>query len=90
MVVGEHERARARTAVTTVPDASPPAPPFAAAAIKTRILSIDAFRGFVMFLMLAEAMHLMNVRRAFPATGSGSSSPSTPRTCRGRAARCTI
>ena len=66
MVVGEHERARARTAVTTAPDASPPAPPFTAAGIKTRILSIDAFRGFVMFLMLAEAMHLMNVRRAFP------------------------
>jgi heparan-alpha-glucosaminide N-acetyltransferase len=66
MVVGEHERARARTAVTTAPDASPPAPPFAAAGIKTRILSIDALRGFVMFLMLAEAMHLMNVRRAFP------------------------
>ena len=66
MVVGQHERARARTAATTAPDASPPAPPFAAAGIKTRILSIDAFRGFVMFLMLAEAMHLMNVRRAFP------------------------
>jgi predicted acyltransferase len=41
------------------------APPFAAA-VKTRVLSLDAFRGFVMFLMLAEAMRLMTVRRAFP------------------------
>jgi len=31
-----------------------------------RILSIDAFRGFVMFLMLAEAMRLPTVERAFP------------------------
>ena len=65
-----------------------PAPP-SGAGVKTRILSLDAFRGFVMFLMLAEAMHLMNVRRAFPTARSGRSSPSTPRTCRGRAARST-
>jgi predicted acyltransferase len=32
----------------------------------TRITSIDAFRGFVMFLMLAEAMRLFTVRRAYP------------------------
>jgi predicted acyltransferase len=32
----------------------------------TRILSIDAFRGFVMFLMLAEAMRLWTLHRAFP------------------------
>src|SRR3954462_4007741 len=32
----------------------------------TRITSIDAFRGFVMFLMLAEAMRLWTVHRAFP------------------------
>ena len=65
MTVGvQHERARESTKVTAA--APPPAPPFAAAGITTRILSIDAFRGFVMFLMLAEAMHLMNVRRAFP------------------------
>jgi len=31
-----------------------------------RILSIDAFRGFVMFLMLAEAMWLPTVEGAFP------------------------
>ena len=31
-----------------------------------RIASIDAFRGFVMFLMLAEAMRLWTVRAAFP------------------------
>ena len=65
MVVAQQERARA-TPASTAPDAAPPPHPFAAAGIKTRLLSIDAFRGFVMFLMLAEAMHLMNVRRAYP------------------------
>jgi heparan-alpha-glucosaminide N-acetyltransferase len=34
----------------------------------TRILSIDAFRGFVMFLMLAEAMRLWTVHTAYPAS----------------------
>src|SRR5688572_11522771 len=42
------------------------APAGTAAATKTRVLSLDAFRGLVMFLMLAEAMRLMTVRRAFP------------------------
>jgi predicted acyltransferase len=32
----------------------------------TRISSIDAFRGFVMFLMLAEAMRLWTLHTAFP------------------------
>ena len=31
-----------------------------------RITSIDAFRGFVMFLMLAEAMRLWTLHDAFP------------------------
>ena len=66
MVLAQQERTRARPAATTAPDAAPPPHPFAAAGIKTRILSIDALRGFVMFLMLAEAMRLMSVRRAFP------------------------
>jgi heparan-alpha-glucosaminide N-acetyltransferase len=65
MVVDQRELARAKAQVTTAPEAPLPATP-SAAGIKTRILSLDAFRGFVMFLMLAEAMHLMNVRRAFP------------------------
>jgi predicted acyltransferase len=33
-----------------------------------RITSIDAFRGFVMFLMLAEAMRLWTLHDAFPAS----------------------
>jgi predicted acyltransferase len=33
---------------------------------RTRVESIDAFRGFVMFLMLAEAMRLWTVKAAFP------------------------
>jgi heparan-alpha-glucosaminide N-acetyltransferase len=38
----------------------------AAASTKTRIISIDAFRGLVMFLMLAEAMRLWTLHQAFP------------------------
>jgi heparan-alpha-glucosaminide N-acetyltransferase len=41
-------------------------PPQAAPAAKVRIASIDAFRGLVMFLMLAEAMHLWTLHDAFP------------------------
>src|SRR4029077_9355204 len=32
----------------------------------TRVSSIDAFRGFVMFLMLAEAMRLWTLEAAYP------------------------
>jgi predicted acyltransferase len=35
---------------------------------KARLTSIDAFRGFVMFLMLAEAMRLWTLHGAFPAS----------------------
>ena len=35
---------------------------------QTRIVSIDAFRGLVMFLMLAEAMRLWTLHSAFPAS----------------------
>ena len=31
-----------------------------------RVLSIDAFRGFVMTLMLAEALHLPSLPKVFP------------------------
>src|SRR3954466_3976529 len=34
----------------------------------TRLTSSDAFRGFVMFLMLAEAMRLWTLHTAFPAS----------------------
>ena len=64
-VAVQHERARENTKVTAAAEAPPPPPP-SATGIKTRILSLDAFRGFVMFLMLAEAMHLMNIRRTYP------------------------
>src|SRR5688500_20316505 len=50
---------------TTVSVAAPPAPR-SGAAPTTRIISIDAFRGRVMFLMLAEVMRLPALRRAFP------------------------
>ena len=38
----------------------------AAAASVPRVPSLDAFRGFVMFLMLAEAMRLWTLHAAFP------------------------
>ena len=36
--------------------------------MKPRLLSIDALRGFVMFLMLAEAMRLWTLHTAYPAS----------------------
>src|SRR3954451_16819117 len=42
-------------------------PPAGALAV-TRVLSIDVFRGFVMFLMLAEAMQLWTLHNAYPAS----------------------
>src|SRR5215210_1803872 len=44
------------------------ATPGPAASLTTRVVSIDAFRGFVMFLMLAEAMRLWTLHTAFPAS----------------------
>ena len=35
---------------------------------RARITALDAFRGFVMFLMLAEAMELWTLHDAFPAS----------------------
>ena len=52
--------------VAPVSVAPEPALPAAVAVSKTRITSIDAFRGLVMFLMLAEAMRLSSLQRAFP------------------------
>ena len=82
--------------VTLSRRAARPAPKVAspvagAPAIATRIASIDAFRGFVMFLMLAEAMRLWTLHDGVSRQPVlGASSRSTRRTCRGRAARCTI
>lgn len=35
-------------------------------AVPTRVQSIDAYRGFVMFLMMAEVLHLPEVAKGFP------------------------
>ena len=57
------------TRAATSPEvAAPPSPPGVVSG-PTRVASIDAFRGLVMFLMLAEAMRLWTVRRAFPDSG---------------------
>jgi predicted acyltransferase len=45
---------------------APGSAPQPAAATRQRITSIDAFRGFVMFLMLAEVMRLWTLHTAFP------------------------
>ena len=39
----------------------PPAPP-----VPSRVVSVDAYRGFVMFLMLAEVLRLPRVADQFP------------------------
>ena len=54
-----------KAAAAAVAVAAPPAPPHGSGAT-TRVVSIDAFRGFVMFLMLAEVMRLWTLRRAYP------------------------
>jgi heparan-alpha-glucosaminide N-acetyltransferase len=50
----------------TDPASTVAARPAAGLLTPTRITSIDAFRGFVMFLMLAEAMRLWTLHTAFP------------------------
>jgi heparan-alpha-glucosaminide N-acetyltransferase len=54
--------------VATSPIAARAPAPGAAVVPAARITSIDAFRGFVMFLMLAEAMRLWTLHNAFPAS----------------------
>src|SRR4029453_14922130 len=60
-------RSVATVPVTSIPVASPPRDSVAPQSA-TRITSIDAFRGFVMFLMLAEAMRLWTLHTAYPAS----------------------
>ena len=54
----------ATAAAVSTPSAAPQAR--TGVAPITRVPSIDAFRGFVMFLMLAEAMRLWTLHNAFP------------------------
>ena len=46
-----------------------PTPPAPGVSPILRVPSIDAFRGFVMFLMLAEVMRLWTLHDAFPSSG---------------------
>jgi heparan-alpha-glucosaminide N-acetyltransferase len=52
----------------TAPASTVAARPAAGLLAPTRITSIDVFRGFVMFLMLAEVMRLWTLHTAFPAS----------------------
>jgi heparan-alpha-glucosaminide N-acetyltransferase len=54
------------TTATAAPDVAAPARPAGTSVLTARIASIDAFRGLVMFLMLAEVMRLWTLQRAFP------------------------
>jgi predicted acyltransferase len=51
---------------TPAAEAAKPTPPPVAAPASTRLTSLDAYRGFVMFLMLAEALSLWCIARARP------------------------
>ena len=55
--------------MATVAIDPPRAEPAAGIGAPTRVISIDAFRGFVMLLMLAEALRLWTLQRAFPESG---------------------
>src|SRR5215207_4790996 len=50
--------------VSTVENPPPRSPPIAP--VEGRLMSMDAYRGFVMFLMMAEVLHLARVARAVP------------------------
>src|SRR5215207_2631097 len=50
--------------VSTVENPPPRSPPIAP--VEGRLMSMDAYRGFVMFLMMAEVLRLSRVARAFP------------------------
>jgi predicted acyltransferase len=54
------------TIAAALPDAPSPGRQSAATATTARVAAIDAFRGLVMFLMLAEAMRLWTLSTAFP------------------------
>ena len=57
---------------------------------QVRLGSIDAYRGLVMFLMMAEVLRLSAVAaKPFPTARSGNSSPTISPTSPGPAARCT-
>ena len=75
----------------TQPDSSPAASSIATQSPPVRLASIDAYRGLVMFLMLAEVLHFGRVaQRRFPEIGSGSSYAVTSHTWSGWAARFMI
>jgi predicted acyltransferase len=52
----------ASTSMST-PTTVPPSP---VVAVSQRLVSLDAYRGFVMFLMAAEVMHLMDIAKYYP------------------------
>lgn len=50
--------------MTSTPDPTPLSPP-----LPQRLTSLDAYRGFVMFLMMAEVLHLSAVAASLPGSG---------------------
>ena len=54
-----------------------------------RLAAIDAYRGLVMFLMMAEVLDLSRVAKLLPENGFWSFLATTRATSSGRAAPCT-
>jgi predicted acyltransferase len=50
-------------------DLKSPAPRFGPTTLTERLISLDAYRGFVMLLMMAEVLRLSRVSRALPESG---------------------
>ena len=69
---------------TAMDEPTPPAP------AAGRLASIDAYRGLVMFLMMAEVLRLSAVARAFPDSPVWTFLAHIKATSNGSAARCTI
>lgn len=57
------------TTPAEAPPRNPASPKAGSAAFQERLTSLDAFRGFVMFLMMAEVLKLSRVARALPESG---------------------
>jgi heparan-alpha-glucosaminide N-acetyltransferase len=51
--------------IASIPSSAPPLKP----AVEGRLTSVDTYRGFVMFLMMAEVLRLSRVARAVPESG---------------------
>lgn len=66
---GALESKRSATCVNLPATPFTPMDPSTSKPPPTRLTSLDAYRGFVMFLMAAEVLHLSRIARALPESG---------------------